>query len=135
MTLLAGLLIGSPAAGADETKITIPISTVRNNSGSIFVAIYQKANWLKPGRYLRAQRVRAKRGTVYATFKGLPRGQYGVAVFHDENSNNRVDTNFIGLPSEGYGFSRHSPRLRKPKFHEIAVNVAPRAYTPIRLRY
>lgn len=135
LAVLAGLFIGSPAAGANSTKITVPISTVRNAKGSVFVAIYRKAQWLQPGRYVTAKRVRAQKGTVFATFKGLPPGKYAVAVFHDENSNNRVDTNVLGLPKEGYGFSRHSPRLKKPKFEDVAVNVRPMAYAPIRLRY
>jgi uncharacterized protein (DUF2141 family) len=129
------LLLGAPAAGAGgDAEITVPISTVRNGKGTVFVALYNRSNWLEPGRYLKASKVKAHRGTVYAKFHGLPRGNYGVAVFHDENTNNRVDTNLLGMPAEGYGFSRVSP-LRKPKFDEISVSAHPGAYAPIRLRY
>lgn len=133
--LLGLLLLGTPAAGAGgDAEITIPISTVRNGKGTVFVALYNRANWLEPGRYLMASKVKAERGTVYAKFRNIPRGRYGVAVFHDENTNNRVDTNLLGLPAEGYGFSRVSP-LRKPKFEEISVPAHPGAHAPIRLRY
>jgi uncharacterized protein (DUF2141 family) len=133
--LLILLSLPGSASGGGDAELTVPISTVRNARGTLFVALYRESTWLEPGRYMTAQKIRARRGTVHATFRGIPRGRYGVAVFHDENDNHRVDTNVLGLPAEGYGFSRRSPRLRKPKFHEIAVNAQPRAYAPIRLRY
>lgn len=39
-------------------------------------------------------------------FEGLPPGSYAVAVIHDANDNNRLDTMF-GIPREGFGFSRN----------------------------
>lgn len=133
--LLVLLALPSSASGGGDAELTVPISTVRNARGTLFVALYRESTWLQPGKYVTAQKVRAHRGTVQAIFRGIPRGRYGVAVFHDENDNRRVDTNVLGLPAEGYGFSRHSPRMRKPKFNEIAVNAQPRAYAPILLRY
>jgi uncharacterized protein (DUF2141 family) len=39
-----------------------------------------------------------------------------VAVIHDENSNNRLDT-FAGIPREGFGFSRNPAiRFGPPRF-------------------
>jgi uncharacterized protein (DUF2141 family) len=35
----------------------------------------------------------------------VPYGDYGAAVFHDENSNGKMDKNFVGIPLEPYGFS------------------------------
>lgn len=137
LALTAALLFLIPesASGAGDAELSIPISTVRNGRGTLFVALYREGTWLVPGRYVTAQRVPAQAGTVFARFAGIPRGRYGVAVFHDENDNRKVDTNALGLPKEGYGFSLHSPLLRKPKFNEIAVNAQPRAYAPIKLRY
>lgn len=45
-------------------------------------------------------------GQRLVTFVGLPRGNYAVAVIHDENANHRLDT-FAGIPREGFGFSRN----------------------------
>ncbi len=127
-------LFALPASAEAPTRIHVPISHVRSAKGVIFVALYQQSNWLVPGRYMRAQKVRAHQGTVVATFEGVPRGRYGIAVFHDENRNGRVDTNLIGMPAEGFGFSLKTP-LRKPRFKEIAFDVQPSGYAPTRLRY
>jgi uncharacterized protein (DUF2141 family) len=135
IALAAALLLSTPAADAGgDASVTVPVYTVRNASGVVFIALYEKHNWLEPGRYLVAKKVPAQTGTIAARFDRLPRGKYAVAVWHDENSNSRVDTNALGLPKEGYGFSRVTP-LKKPKFEDVAVTASPTAYAPTRLRY
>ncbi|MFJ1258682.1 DUF2141 domain-containing protein, partial [Cupriavidus sp. CuC1] len=32
-------------------------------------------------------------------------GTYSIAAAHDENMNGKLDTNALGIPMEGYGFS------------------------------
>jgi uncharacterized protein (DUF2141 family) len=49
-------------------------------------------------------------------FDGLPSGAYAVSLFHDENGNGRLDT-IVGIPREGFGFSRNPPiRFGPPRF-------------------
>ena len=49
-------------------------------------------------------------------FGALPRGDYAIAVIHDENNNAKLDT-FAGIPKEGFGFSRNPPiRFGPPRF-------------------
>ena len=35
----------------------------------------------------------------------IPAGEYALVVYHDENGNERLDKNFIGIPKESLGFS------------------------------
>ena len=55
---------------------------------------------------------------------GVAQGTYALAVIHDENSNGRLDK-FMGIPREGFGFSRN-PRIRfgPPRFDEVRFDVA-----------
>lgn len=39
-------------------------------------------------------------------FHDIPSGTYALVVLHDENMNGKVDTNWIGVPKEGYRFSK-----------------------------
>ena len=49
-------------------------------------------------------------------FEGVPTGVYALALVHDENGNNKLDT-ILGIPREGFGFSRNPPiRFGAPKF-------------------
>ena len=69
-------------------------------------------------------------------FYGLPRGAYAVAVIHDENGNNRLDT-LAGIPREGYGFSNDAAvRFGPPKFAAARFDVTGDANRQqIRMRY
>jgi uncharacterized protein (DUF2141 family) len=59
---------------------------------------------------------------AHMDFASVPPGDYVLAVIHDENSNNKVDT-FVGIPREGVGFSRNPamsfgpPKYEAAKFH------------------
>ena len=38
-------------------------------------------------------------------FEDILPGTYSLTVIHDENMNGKLDTNLLGIPTEGYGFS------------------------------
>ena len=65
----------------------------------------------------------------------LPAGTYAVQVMHDANGNDKLDTNFMGIPVEGYGFSNNPTGLRKATFDEarFTIDDSPKAIV-IRLR-
>jgi uncharacterized protein (DUF2141 family) len=44
-------------------------------------------------------------------FEDIPPGTYALAVIHDENMNGKLDTNMLGIPTEGYGFSNNAKAL------------------------
>jgi uncharacterized protein (DUF2141 family) len=41
------------------------------------------------------------------TIDSLNYGNYAIRVFHDENSNQELDTNILGIPTEDYGYSNN----------------------------
>ena len=46
-------------------------------------------------------------------------GRYTVALYHDENGNKKFDRDFLGIPTEGYGFSENPGfRFGKPDIDE-----------------
>jgi uncharacterized protein (DUF2141 family) len=56
-------------------------------------------------------------------FDGLPTGNYAIALIHDENGNNKLDT-FMGIPREGFGFSRNPViRFGPPSFNAAQFTV------------
>ncbi len=60
-------------------------------------------------------------GHSVCEFQGIAPGRYAVSVFHDENSNGKMDANFIGIPKEGVGASNDAKgRLGPPKFDAAA---------------
>jgi uncharacterized protein (DUF2141 family) len=69
-------------------------------------------------------------------FRGVPAGRYALAIFHDANANQKLDT-FMGIPREGFGFSRNPIiRFGAPRFDNVSIEVGPGfARENVRLQY
>jgi uncharacterized protein (DUF2141 family) len=68
-------------------------------------------------------RAPAKPGTVEMRVRNVKPGSYAVAVFHDTTQNGKLDRDFIGLPSEPYGFSNDQARRGPPSFKGAVIDV------------
>lgn len=108
---------------AQTGKIQIEISNVQNAKGNIGLALYNNAqDFIK--KEFKAQNVKAKKGKVYAIFENIPSGTYAVAVLHDENKNEKMDFNLVGIPKEAYGFSNNAKGfMAPPKFNAAAFHL------------
>ncbi len=70
-------------------------------------------------------------------FEGLPTGHYAIALIHDENGNNKLDTLF-GIPREGFGFSRNPAiHFGPPSFSaaQFAVSGGAASDETVRVKY
>jgi uncharacterized protein (DUF2141 family) len=110
-------------ASADATtNIVVDVSTFRNTRGMLGCQLYDTSVGF-PDKWSTApglqKRIPVTGVTTTCTFNDMPPGTYAVAVLHDENSNNKLDTNFLGIPLEGYGMSNnHTHALRRPTWNE-----------------
>jgi uncharacterized protein (DUF2141 family) len=112
--VLAGLSIAAPAIGADGAAtgvLAVKFEGLRSAKGMIRACLTRD-----PKLFLHCERDPAAfKASVAAgpnarmDFANVPPGDYVLAVIHDENSNNKVDT-FVGIPREGVGFS-HNPAM------------------------
>ncbi len=79
-------------------------------------------------------RVPARAGEVRATVSGVPPGRYAAEAFHDENDNDTLDLNFLGMPLEGMGFSNDARMWFGPPRFDAASFEVPAGGTAIRFR-
>ncbi|HZH28871.1 MAG TPA: DUF2141 domain-containing protein [Azospirillaceae bacterium] len=119
LALVPALLAG-PGWAAD---LTVRIEGVRSATGNVVVCLWDApATFPDCGRSqpVQVRSLPAAEGTVAVRFPGLPPGTYAVSVLHDENGNNRMDTNFLGIPREGFGASNldRLPRAAAPTFDD-----------------
>jgi uncharacterized protein (DUF2141 family) len=123
LALAAALvLIAGPASAA---RIIVTIDGMHNAQGNVFVGLYASPAKFLQGNQSDAQRkVKASTGPITVTFDNLPAGTYAVGAFHDENANDHLDTNFLGLPTEGYALSNGVRAvMAKPTFQQAAFTV------------
>jgi uncharacterized protein (DUF2141 family) len=72
--------------------------------------------------------------TANAVFN-VPAGTYALFIFHDANSNNKIDKNFIGIPKEGYGASKNKlPFAGAPTYDENKFLVEDRATVRLQVK-
>lgn len=115
----------TPSSGGD---LEITVEGISGEEGSVMVALHDESGRESfPGAdgAIAAQWMRAAPGSQRFVFLDLPPGQYAVAVFHDENGNGELDTNILGIPTEGTGFSRNAQgNFGPPSFHDAAVEIS-----------
>ncbi|MGE5268578.1 MAG: DUF2141 domain-containing protein [Thiohalocapsa sp.] len=113
------------AGSASAARLIVTIDGVRNAQGGVYVGLYATPSKFLNGNQCDAQRkVRASTGPVTVVFDNLPPGTYAVGAYHDENNNDHFDTNFLGLPMEGYALSNGIRAVvSKPTFQQAAFTV------------
>jgi uncharacterized protein (DUF2141 family) len=124
------LLGGDTPALADERKagatLEVSIKRLRNDTGRVAVALFKDPDaFPDQKRALRGRVVAISRKQARTRFEGLAPGRYALAVLHDENNNDEMDFNLLGMPLEGYGFSNDAHAMfGPPSFEEARFSVA-----------
>jgi len=89
-------------------KLEIIITGFSNNDGDCWFAIdnseevYEREDTVWIGKILQIEN-----NQVIVIIDSLEYGEYAVKVFHDENKNGELDTDFLGIPDEDYSFSNN----------------------------
>ncbi len=118
------VLAALSAVSAQASQLTVEITDLRTEKGAVMVALIDSPAGWDDGKKAVARRMLTPAGdTLTLAFDDLKPGQYAVQVMHDENSNGKLDTNFIGMPTEGYGFSNNPRVMRRPKYDEARFDV------------
>ena len=93
-------------AKAKMGTLIIEFSGLQNNKGKVLAGLYdEEKKFPKENLALRNLKEPPKNMTCTIKTMNLPYGDYAVAAMHDENESGNMDFNFIGLPTEIYGFS------------------------------
>lgn len=106
VTLFLVFLLFAKAGSAAELKVIIP--NIKKVIGKISIGIFNnKKDHLVDGKAVQQARVSVDKENTTYIFKDLPEGDYSVAIFHDQNNDGICNTNKLGIPTEGYGFSNN----------------------------
>jgi uncharacterized protein (DUF2141 family) len=123
--IASACLAGLPVAAA-AVPLQVTVANVRNDAGQIAVCVFSGPRRFPDcaaGERIATALSPAQPGTMRFDFD-LPPAVMAVAVVHDENSNGRLDTNFLGIPREGAGVSNNpAPRRGPPTFAESAFTL------------
>jgi uncharacterized protein (DUF2141 family) len=90
-----------------------------NDKGLVKIALgnsKETYNNKETGKSFQVAEAVIKDGKAEYIFKDIPFGDYTVSVYQDENGNKKLDKNFLGIPSEKYGFSNNGGGFGAPKY-------------------
>jgi uncharacterized protein (DUF2141 family) len=127
--LFVNLITGLPAEAQTPPRnlIHVEVDGVRNDKGQVLCALFSSAaDFPKHAeRAIARSKSAIADGHAMCEFAGVVPGTYAVSVFHDENNNGKLDTNFIGMPKEGVGASNNAKgHMGPPKFDAAAFRFA-----------
>lgn len=92
-----------------QVRLEVSVTGMRNAKGNVTITIYpDDAKHFLDGKFKVARQILPVTLPVTKACFALPApGYYAVTMFHDENDNHHYDTSLLGIPEEGYGFSRN----------------------------
>ena len=129
--LTLALRVSSPleAQSTGTATLTIRVTGARNAKGKIRAALFQGAegfpNDASHALHTQTADIDPQTSCAQIVFTDLPAGVYAVSVFHDENMNQKLDKNFVGVPKEGYGASNNpKKKMGPPSFEEAKFQLS-----------
>lgn len=96
-------------------KLIITFDGLNSDKGTVKVALTNsKENYKDHKNPFIGLTVPISNRKAIAEFDDLPFGEYAVKAFHDEDGNDMLNTNFLGIPTEDYGFSNDARGMFGP---------------------
>ena len=102
-----------------DISLEIKINNLESNKGPIYIRILdENENPVIVGTST------VINYSAEISFDSISPGKYAIQFFHDENENQKMDFNLIGIPKEKFGSSNNvKPVLGPPKFEKMLINL------------
>ena len=131
-TLFAFMTTTISVSAAD---LTVNVDDISKHEGNIYVVLFDSANaYNGKGKPIKRSRIEVTKNSHSVVFKETEAGTYAIKLFHDENGNGKLDTNLVGIPSEGYGFSNNAGAFGPATFEDASFAVTETSEINIKLR-
>lgn len=112
-------LLFAPLITFSQINLTVEIEELRNNKGKLLLELNDENEQVIKG--FSAEILNNKCTLI---IKDLKPGKYAFKYFHDENNDEKINTNFMGIPKEGYGFSNDAKgKFGPPSFEKMIFEV------------
>lgn len=118
LAIAATLAVGEqPVEAASKDKIVFEVTGLSSSKGQVFCALHTKGDWMDSDNAVAGTQADIEDGEATCVFEGPQAGTYALAAYHDQNDNKELDTNWLGIPSEGVCTGKATtPTMGPPKF-------------------
>lgn len=113
------------AEDTSPTTLSLDVSNVEDFNGKLMIALFKGEDGWKTNKAADAKAVPAASETVSVEFHDISPGEYGIKIYHDVNSDGKLNLGNFGIPSEPYGFSNDAPvRFGPPSWKKAHFTIA-----------
>ncbi|OUW17807.1 MAG: hypothetical protein CBD18_03940 [Opitutales bacterium TMED158] len=123
--ILAGIAVSSLFATDETVELKVVATGAKANTGQLLLSVFDsEESYLKRPVLEKQQPVGEAAETVFQ-IDGLAPGTYAVSIIYDEDSNGKLNTGFLGIPSELVGMSNNAKGLfGPPSFAKCAFSLS-----------
>lgn len=109
LSLIVFALMFAQNSRAENAGLKVIITHIDNTKGNVVLAIYnQDDNFpYNPFKKYTIDKESMIDGKLEYVIPDINPGEYAITLLDDKNKNYDMDTNFLGLPKEGFGFSNN----------------------------
>jgi uncharacterized protein (DUF2141 family) len=121
MLLMLNLSSFQPAG----EKLVLKIEGLRSNKGYVLVSVFKGSEGYpdKHEKAFRKFQLKINNKVATVDISSIPDGEYAIAILHDENHDGKMNTNWIGWPKEGFGFSNNvMGTFGPPSFNKAKIS-------------
>lgn len=102
-----------------QNVLIIEIENLKSDNGKVLIELRDGDN-----NFIKGISVKIDENICLTRLENLKIGKYSFKYFHDENNNGKLDTNKLGIPNEGFGFSNNAKgTFGPPAFRNTIFNV------------
>jgi uncharacterized protein (DUF2141 family) len=130
---IAGVLLLSQGSFAHE--LSLRIDKIKSDKGVMLVALHNNVkSYDANGEAVTAKKLPLNGPELVVDFGDLPAGTYAIKLYQDENENGEIDKSFMGIPTEGYGFSNNGGAFGPSSFEDASFTLDKDLQVEIHLR-
>ncbi|NET02802.1 MAG: DUF2141 domain-containing protein [Sphaerospermopsis sp. SIO1G1] len=123
-----------------NSDLTVIVNGIRNQTGEICIGVHNSAQGFPDGNSSQTKSACTPitGNTVKQVFTNLKPGNYAVVVLDDQNGDRRLNKDFFGIPTEGFGISKNpivSIQTGTPKFHHVSFKLNKNTTININMKY
>ncbi len=105
--ILFSFIVWNTIAQKNSYEIKVNVSQISSDEGKIIAKLYNsKENFLDTAIEKKVAIIEDGNSTL--VFQNVEEGTYAIAIIHDENGNDKIDFNFLGIPSESLAASNNA---------------------------
>jgi len=119
LCISATLMISLSATLFAQGKVEVTVKNIQELKGTIRMAVYSGENNFMQ-KELTAKEIKVTGKEVIVVFENVKDGEYAISTYHDVDNNKELNTGFMGIPKEPYGFSNDARGTFGPPTYEKA---------------